>query len=233
MDGKKKNWVEDKQLVVENKRKILNKIKILSMWGWVGRLIGFVSSAKNVATTAAWTLWNGVRNRRRLLLVGLDNSGKSTLGHLLEKDLLIATEPTMHPLTQQFILGNTEFETLDLGGHKEALRLWKTYYRASLDGILFMVDVAAPDRFSEAAKQLAEILTSNATQQIPVAIIGNKIDAKGAVGEDVLAQALHIQPDHDTNNGGTQRLIKIFMVSVVKRFNHTAPFLWISQLPKT
>lgn len=193
------------------------------MWVWVKQLFGFVTSAKQ----AAWSLFSGRRHRRhRLLMVGLDNSGKSTLGHLLERDLIIATEPTMHPLKQHFAVGDTLFETMDLGGHNEALRLWKSYYEAALDGIIFMVDASAPERFPDAAKQLAEILTTNAAHNIPVAVVGNKIDVKTAVSPETLAHALHIHASEEDN----QRPIRLFMISVVKRCNHTEPFVWLSKM---
>lgn len=170
-----------------------------------------------------WSLWNGSR-RRRLLLVGLDNSGKSTFGHLLQRNHLVSAEPTVHPLKHHFTIAKTEFETLDLGGHKESIRLWKSYYRAALDGIIFMVDAAAPERFPEAAKQLSEILTADFVTPIPIAVLGNKIDAKGAVSDQKLMESLNLQQQMDVSE---KQRVRLFMISVVKRCNCTEPFVWL------
>jgi len=50
------------------------------------------------------------------------------------------------------VLGNVRFKAFDLGGHKAVRKVWKNYF-PSVDGIIFLVDSADPDRFDEAKEE--------------------------------------------------------------------------------
>ena len=96
--------------------------------------------------------WLGIYNKRaRLLFLGLDNAGKTTLLHMLKYNRLLLSEPTRFPHDEEIIIGNIRFKAHDVGGHAAARRLWKQYMTA-INGIIFIIDSTDIKRFLEAKK---------------------------------------------------------------------------------
>merc|ERR1711971_731472 len=76
-----------------------------------------------------------------LLLLGVENSGKTTLLNKLKTGSVESSAPTMYPRNEVVRVGNVTFDTHDLAGHEEARETWEQYYE-TVSAIIFMVDAS-------------------------------------------------------------------------------------------
>ena len=126
----------------------------------------------------------------RLLVLGLDNAGKSTLLTVLLRNEVAPTAPTHQPVTDEIKVGYLKLRAVDMGGHEIARRMWLQYSHEA-DGIVYIVDAVDRERFQEAALELHKLLAAAALPAgAPVLILANKVDLPHAAQHEELYYAL-------------------------------------------
>lgn len=125
----------------------------------------------------------------KLVFLGLDNAGKSTLLQMMKYGRFVQMDKTKHPQSDNLSLGNIQFQAFDLGGHELARKIW-TDYLGFVDAVVYLIDTTDRERLELAAHELRQLLDMEELQSTPFLILGNKIDIEGAVSEEELSDIL-------------------------------------------
>jgi len=175
----------------------------------------------------------GLSNKSaKIIFLGLDNAGKTTLMHVLKSAHLKQPTPTFHPTMEELVIGKIKFNAYDLGGHEQARRVWRDYF-PMVDAIVYIVDCADKDRIAESKIELDNLLSNSDLSKIPILILGNKIDIPRALSEDELRIAMGLHTNLTTGKGTVElkgiRPVEVFMCSIVNRQGYGEGFRWLSQ----
>jgi len=110
---------------------------------------------------------------KKVLILGLDKSGKSTLVSFLEKGTFIEHTPTMGKAFSTIDVHGIRIDLVDMGGQKDFRSLWLGEVSAA-QCVIFMLDANDLKRFDEAKKELWKL--SAVLKNKPLIILANKYD---------------------------------------------------------
>ena len=126
----------------------------------------------------------------KILMLGLDAAGKTTLLYKLKLDETVSTIPTIGFNVETVApVKNVSFTVWDIGGQDKIRPLWKHYFN-NTGGLVYIVDSADRLRISESKDELQWILESDEMRGVPVVIFANKQDLPGALPPSEVANKL-------------------------------------------
>lgn len=125
----------------------------------------------------------------RILILGLDNAGKTTILYRLQVDEPITTTPTIGFNVETMQYKNIRFQVWDLGGQASIRPYWRCYY-PNTDAIIFVVDSADTDRIKTARTELMGMLEEEELSGATLLVFANKQDEARALSGPAVAEAL-------------------------------------------
>uniref|UniRef100_A0A914YUP2 small monomeric GTPase n=1 Tax=Panagrolaimus superbus TaxID=310955 RepID=A0A914YUP2_9BILA len=150
---------------------------------------------------------------------------------MLKDDCLIQSTPTYSSSSEELTLGNLTVTAFDLGGHEIIRRIWRDYF-SNIDAIIFLIDATDYERIDEARGELLELITDEAISDIPILILGNKVDKSSAMDEKSLKENFGLEK-LCTGKGLPVaegiRPMEVFMCSIFCRFGYGDGFRWLSK----
>jgi ADP-ribosylation factor-like protein 8 len=133
------------------------------------------------------------KQEMELTLVGLQNSGKTTLVNVIatggfSEDMIPTVGFNMRKVTK----GKVTIKLWDLGGQPRFRSMWERYCRG-VSAIVYVVDSADQDNIPASKTELQELLTKPALEGIPLLVLGNKNDLPEAASVDELIEKLNLK----------------------------------------
>ena len=116
----------------------------------------------------------------RILMVGLDAAGKTTILYKLKLGENINTIPTIGFNVEQVVYKNLSFTMWDVGGQDKIRALWRHYY-SGCEGIIYVVDSLDRDRMALTRDTLKHMLGDDELRNAHVLVLANKQDMPGAM----------------------------------------------------
>jgi len=116
----------------------------------------------------------------RILMVGLDAAGKTTILYKLKLGEIVTTIPTIGFNVETVEYKNISFTVWDVGGQDKIRPLWRHYYQ-NTQGVIFVVDSNDRDRVGEARDELHRMLNEDELRESILLVFANKQDLPNAM----------------------------------------------------
>ncbi|CAH6721838.1 ADP-ribosylation factor [[Candida] jaroonii] len=112
----------------------------------------------------------------RILILGLDNAGKTTIVKKIINEDVSKVSPTMGFQISTVLYKEYNLNIWDIGGQTSLRAFWGNYFDKT-DAIMWVIDGLALERLNESFKELKEkILLQDRLVGIKVLILVNKVD---------------------------------------------------------
>jgi len=139
-----------------------------------------------LAFSKFWSRMFG-KKEMRILMVGLDAAGKTTILYKLKLGEVVTTIPTIGFNVETVEYKNISFTVWDVGGQDKIRPLWRHYYQ-NTQGIIFVVDSNDRDRIDEsnssehsAKEELHRMLAEDELRDAILLVFCNKQDLPNAM----------------------------------------------------
>mmetsp|Transcript_50320 Transcript_50320/g.133621 ORF Transcript_50320/g.133621 Transcript_50320/m.133621 type:complete len:181 (-) Transcript_50320:202-744(-) len=115
------------------------------------------------------------RSDSRVLLLGLDGAGKTTILYRMKLGEPVSTIPTIGFNVEVVRYKNLAFTVWDVGGQERIRQLWKEFYPGTR-AVIFVVDSSDTDRLDEARGELVSLLSEEQLRGAVLLVFANKQD---------------------------------------------------------
>lgn len=145
----------------------------------------------------------------RLLMLGLDAAGKTTILYKLKLGEVVTTIPTIGFNVEQVEYKKLSMTVWDVGGQTRIRPLWRHYFM-NTQGLIYVVDSNDRERIGEAKEELESILSDDSMRDVKVLVFANKQDLPNAMTPSEISEKLglfklrdwYIQPSNAVNGEG-------------------------------
>lgn len=132
-----------------------------------------------LAFSRVWQRLFGKREMR-ILMVGLDAAGKTTILYKLKLGEVVTTIPTIGFNVETVEYRNISFTVWDVGGQDKIRPLWRHYYQ-NTQGLIFVVDSNDRDRVEDAREELHRMINEDELRDAVILVFANKQDLPNAM----------------------------------------------------
>ncbi|XP_043264777.1 ADP-ribosylation factor 2 [Colletes gigas] len=131
------------------------------------------------------------KKQMRILMVGLDAAGKTTILYKLKLGEIVTTIPTIGFNVETVEYRNICFTVWDVGGQDKIRPLWRHYFQ-NTQGLIYVVDCNDRERIREAERELANMLKEDELRDAVLLVFANKQDLPNAMSPAELTNKLKL-----------------------------------------
>merc|ERR1711920_413371 len=132
----------------------------------------------------------------RILMLGLDNAGKTTILKKMSEEDISHIQPTQGFNIKSLVKDGMKLNVWDIGGQKTIRPYWSNYFESS-DALVYVIDSSDKRRLEESGQELRELLAEDKLGGLPVLIFANKQDLLQATPADEISDCLNLSAISD------------------------------------
>ncbi|KAG6378527.1 small GTPase superfamily ARF/SAR type [Boletus reticuloceps] len=145
----------------------------------------FSSLLNSFASLVRWSKDKDVR----ILMLGLDSAGKTTILYRLQIGEVVSTIPTIGFNVETVEYKNIKFQVWDLGGQSSIRPYWRCYF-PNTSAIIYVIDSSDHSRLGTSRSELLTMLSEDELSGVPLLVFCNKQDADGALKPEEISEQL-------------------------------------------
>ncbi|KAH7711297.1 ADP-ribosylation factor 1-like 2-like protein, partial [Aphelenchoides avenae] len=126
---------------------------------------------------------------KRILIMGLDAAGKTTILYKLKTGETVTTIPTIGFNVETVEYKNVTFTVWDFGRQIMLRPLWRHYFQ-NTQAVIFVVDSSDREHISEAREELHQMLNDDELRDAILLVLANKQDLPKAMSPTEVTAAL-------------------------------------------
>eukprot|EP00250_Pteridium_aquilinum_P004149 c14379_g1_i1 orf=169-726(+) len=128
----------------------------------------------------------------RILMVGLDNAGKTTIVKRINGEDTSGISPTLGFNIKTMQYKSFRLNIWDVGGQKTLRSYWRNYYEQT-DGLVWVVDSSDLRRLDDCKSELHNLLKEERLSGASLLVLANKQDIRGALKPADIAKVLNLE----------------------------------------
>ncbi|KAF5270852.1 hypothetical protein FQA39_LY08297 [Lamprigera yunnana] len=127
----------------------------------------------------------------RILMLGLDNAGKTTILKRFNGEEIDTISPTLGFNIKTLEHRKYKLNMWDVGGQKSLRSYWRNYFECT-DGLIWVVDSADKRRLEDCKSELHVLLKEERLAAATLLVFANKQDLPGAFSAEELRDILEL-----------------------------------------
>lgn len=142
--------------------------------------------------------WGTGTMEKRILMVGLDAAGKTTILYKLKLGEIVVTIPTIGFNVETVEYKNIKFTVWDICGQEKLRPLWKHYFQ-NCSGVIFVIDSNDSDRIDIARDEIMRLVAEDELRDSVILIFANKQDLPNAMNIGEMTEKLQLNSLRNRN----------------------------------
>ena len=132
----------------------------------------------------------------RVLMIGLDVAGKTTVLYQLKMGQTVTTIPTVGFNVEMIEHKKNSFTMWDVGGQSKIRPLWRHYFTGN-HALIFVVDSTDRDRMDEARAEIKRVLSQEDLRDCVLLVLANKQDLPSALSVEEVCNRMELDSVSD------------------------------------